>query len=208
MVFDWWRRLLERNLGRNPHDEAGPWPPATRIAFVAPWFDARHGPVFSSFSDPELAAWSPDVIAAPLEALLELAEAVLHGGAEGPEAQIGLAPLTGVGRPPIHPAQRNLLWLALRMPVFEQFRGPAGELLAWECEAHTGLHVVSGRAEFSLRRGDPEIRLRLGRDSLYVPTGIAGRIETEPCACGRPGPRLCDLRAAGETSRRALTAAV
>ncbi len=208
MKFDWWRRLVDKRPGRSGEPEGGPWPLETRVAFVGPWFRPRWAPVFSSFSDPELARYRPDVIAAPLPTLLELGEAVLHGGANAPEAELGVAPLTGVGRPAIRPAERNLLWLALRMPVFEQFRGPAGELLAWECEAHAGLHIVAGRAEFFRSRGEAEIRMRLTRDSISVPTGLEGRVETEPCACGREGPRLCGLRTVGQTPEQALTAAV
>ncbi len=208
MKLDWWRRLVAGRGGRNGEAEGGPWPPGTRVAFVAPWFRPRSAPAFPSFRDPGLARYRPDVIAAPLPALLEMAEAMLRGKADPAEAELGVAPLTGVGRPAIHPAERNLLWMALGVPVFEQFRGPAGELLAWECEAHAGLHVVAGRAEFFKARGETEIRVRLTRESIAAPTGLEGRIETEPCACGREGLRLCDLRTAGETPEQALTAAV
>ena len=42
-------------------------------------------------------------------------------------------------------AERERLWRAFRVPVFEQIIAPDGELLAAECEAHDGLHIeISG----------------------------------------------------------------
>ncbi len=62
---------------------------------------------------------------------------------------------------------RDRLWRAFHVPVFEQVVGKAGELLAFECEAHDGLHVESPRLP------------------------LKGEIVcTEPCACGRETPRI------------------
>ena len=43
--------------------------------------------------------------------------------------------------------QRQRLWLAFRVPVFEQIIGKNGALLAAECEAHDGLHIESPKLE-------------------------------------------------------------
>jgi hypothetical protein len=68
--------------------------------------------------------------------------------------------------------QRQRLWLAFRVPVFEQLIGKDGALLAAECEAHSGLHIESPKLE-SQR---PE---------------IAGwSVENGPCGCGRKTPRI------------------
>jgi hypothetical protein len=43
----------------------------------------------------------------------------------------------------LRPEEQERLWNLFGVPVFEQVLSPAGELLAYECEAHGGLHVVS-----------------------------------------------------------------
>jgi hypothetical protein len=63
--------------------------------------------------------------------------------------------------------QRDRLWAAFRVPVFEQIIGDRGELLAAECEAHAGLHIEW-----------PSFR----------PSGL--RLEPAACPCGRKTPRL------------------
>jgi hypothetical protein len=59
------------------------------------------------------------------------------------------------------------LWQAFRVPVFEQIIGRAGELLAAECDAHDGLHVLSPKLDVEGKR-----------------------IDVSPCACGRKTSRL------------------
>ena len=63
--------------------------------------------------------------------------------------------------------QREQLWQAFRVPVFEQIIGERGQLLAGECEAHQGLHVET--AAFSPQE--------------YP-------LDTSPCPCGRSTPRV------------------
>jgi hypothetical protein len=57
-----------------------------------------------------------------------------------------------------------LLWRSFGVPVFEEHLSQNNELLAMECDAHSGLHVVAGCA---------------GR-----------RLESERCACGNRSPRI------------------
>jgi hypothetical protein len=64
-------------------------------------------------------------------------------------------------------ADRDQLWRAFRVPVFEQLIGPQGERLAAECEAHDGLHVEA-------------------QDHNW--TGYA--IDEGLCACGLRTPRV------------------
>jgi len=77
--------------------------------------------------------------------------------------------------------QRQQLWSAFRVPVFEQIIGENGALLAAECEAHSGLHKESPKLE------------------------VAGLIiEGGPCGCGRITPRI---RLAGRTEEVRAAAA-
>ena len=59
---------------------------------------------------------------------------------------------------------RELLWSAFGVPVFEQYLDPRNRLLATECDAHAGLHVVRGCEHLDL--------------------------EHEVCPCGSAVPRL------------------
>ncbi|MBV8841197.1 MAG: hypothetical protein JO307_00170 [Bryobacterales bacterium] len=63
--------------------------------------------------------------------------------------------------------QRDRLWRAFRVPVFEQIVTENGALLAAECEAHDGFHIEAPSLAF-----DPCC------------------IEVKPCGCGRTTPRL------------------
>lgn len=64
-------------------------------------------------------------------------------------------------------ADRERWWKAFEAPLFEQIIGEDGELLAFECEAHDGLHVASAKFEVS-------------REELDVSV----------CGCGRTSPRV------------------
>jgi hypothetical protein len=68
------------------------------------------------------------------------------------------------GQSGISHEDRELFWNAFGVPVFEQILGLRNELLAMECDAHCGLHVVNGCADLHLERG--------------------------VCACGSSAPRL------------------
>jgi hypothetical protein len=61
---------------------------------------------------------------------------------------------------------RDFLWRVFQVPVFEQFRGPSLELLAWECEAHDGLHA-----------NDKDVNFGGGNDPVIQ----------EACSCGVDG---------------------
>ena len=63
--------------------------------------------------------------------------------------------------------QRQRLWRAFRVPIFEQIIGDHGVVLAAECEAHSGLHIESATRKL---RG-------LSTDKT-------------PCGCGRTSPRI------------------
>jgi len=64
-------------------------------------------------------------------------------------------------------ADRERWWRRFGVPVFEQIIGERGELLAAECEAHDGLHLVD----------------EAGRS-------LGGELDESPCGCGRKSPRL------------------
>jgi len=108
----------------------------------------------------ESAAFAPAAIVATRVQLLALAQT---------PPQLTHA-LIAVSRPQemlLSAADRDQLWRAFRVPVFEQIIGPRGQRLATECEAHDGLHVEESTRDWT---------------GFTTDTGL--------CACGRRTPRV------------------
>jgi len=81
-------------------------------------------------------------------------------------------------------ADHERLWSKFRVPVFEQIIGEECELLAAECEARDGLHIVSISA---YQAAIDSYAMAAGRAAALE---IAGNIDESPCACGRSSARL------------------
>jgi len=109
----------------------------------------------------EAAAFAPSSIAGTFEQMCDLEQVSI------PSLSHALVILERAGQPRLSEDDRDRLWRAFRLPVFEQVIGESGELLAWECEAHDGLHV----------------------ESRHLPLEHE-TVDTSPCACGRTTPRL------------------
>ena len=101
-----------------------------------------------------------------------------------------------VDRGLLREADRDSLWRAFELPVFEQIRGLDGELLAWECEAHTGLHLHAEHAvaEAPGNGGGGELVLTslagLRYPMLRMLTGLIGRYAEGLCECGEKSGRV------------------
>ncbi|MCW5978172.1 MAG: hypothetical protein KIT09_08840 [Bryobacteraceae bacterium] len=148
----------------------GPWQVASRTAVLSPWFPVNGGArVFFEFTPLALARFRPGVIAGPVEALRDLARRSMREGAVAPLPDFGLIAFTGRSRTPLTESDRDLFWRAFQAPVFEQYRDDRGRLLAAECEARQGLHILGEDAPRALD---------------------AFRLAHEPCACGLKSPRL------------------
>ncbi len=109
----------------------------------------------------EAAAFAPAALAGTLEQLCALDRHMV------PSLTHALIVLGRPGMDRLTEENRDRLWRAFRVPVFEQIIGKSGELLAAECEAHDGLHVESRR---------------LPIENEYV--------DSSPCPCGRKTPRI------------------
>jgi hypothetical protein len=131
--------------------------------------------VFASGWCAEAAAFAPAAIAGTLQQLLEL------GVNDPPALTHALIVLHRPGEAFAGGADRERLWRAFHVPVFEQIIGDQGVLLASECEAHDGLHIDVA-----------------GLDCTPY------SVETSLCACGRKSPRLSHA----ETAERTRAAAV
>jgi phenylacetate-coenzyme A ligase PaaK-like adenylate-forming protein len=167
---------------------------------VTPWFPVKRSTrAFQEISIRTLERHRAEAVAGPATALRYLAEQALADGAALPSLKYGVIALAGIGHPPLSAEDRDLLWSAFHVPVFEQFRGLRGELLASECHAHQGMHVHTGEAVFEGADGGlRELLLTSPRDGNHAPlklaTGLEAAIDDSPCACGETSPRLVGLQ--------------
>lgn len=132
--------------------------PTPRTAILAPGFqETKLVRVFPTGWNEEAARFNPTSIAGPTEQLRRAAERRL-------QLQHAVIAFTYDGQAGLSDDDRDLFWDSFGVPVFEQHLGPGNELLAMECDAHAGLHVMG---DFG--------HMRLDRNS---------------CACGNPAPRF------------------
>ena len=96
--------------------------------------------------DVQLARFSPQVIAAPYEVLLALSAAV-----QPTHAVVVLSKPSGAR---LITRERDRLWSLFEVPSFEQVISDGGELLASECDAHDGLHILADPAQLGFPAQD------------------------------------------------------
>ncbi len=87
-------------------------------------------------------------------------------------------------------SERDRLWDAFQVPLYEVLTGFDGSCLACECEA--GALHAAGTALFEQAGGRlwftslEDVR----HPSIRLETGLEGGLDDSPCDCGRPGTRL------------------
>jgi hypothetical protein len=135
-----------------------PMNPTTRTAILSPGFqETKLVRVFPHGWNEEAARFKPSSIAGPVEQLRRLTKLDLR-------LRHAVIVFTYGGEAALCDDDRDIFWEAFGVPVFEQYLGRGNELLAVECDAHTGLHLVG---DFETLNGS-----RKG------------------CACGSPNPCL------------------
>ena len=175
MIFDRFR-LTRKSVFRYPMD------PAPRTAVLAACFRQARFPakspirVFPRGWSEEVAAFAPAALASTREQLFGLAAAE-----RPPSLTHAVIVLESPGDGLLSAGERERLWRAFRVPVFEQIVGARGRLVAAECEAHEGLHV----------------------ETPGLPWGSLPsqgyRLELAACGCGRNTPRLVSALPAERT---------
>jgi hypothetical protein len=137
--------------------------PAAPTAVLIPGFrSAGNLRVFESGWCEDVLTFAPAAIAATPAQLDALRTTPI------PSLRNAIIALVRPGEPNLTEEDRERLWRAFRVPVFEQRIDESCALLAAECEAHDGLHVEA-----------PGIVPREGEV-----------LETAPCGCGKTTPRL------------------
>lgn len=135
-----------------------PIDPAPRTAILAPGFrETRLVHTFPQGWNERSRRFNPASVAGPLDKLQAMAR-------DPWPIEQAVVVFSYAGAAGLSEDDRELLWNAFGVPVFEQYLSPKNRLLASECDAHCGLHVVSGCEGF--------------------------RLEDEVCACGNPAPRI------------------
>ncbi len=92
---------------------------------------------------------------------------LVHAAAAGAQPRRAVFVERHQKNPFLSPRQRDELWDRFGVPVLAVLVDERGDLLGYECEAQSGVHL-----------------------SGSVPAGARLRVEQCPCDCGRPGSRL------------------
>jgi hypothetical protein len=136
--------------------------PAPRTAVLVPGFRLRRGMLFFDEQHrADVARWKPQAVAGFLDQIMHIQAAPTHA----------IVAFSSPGCP-LTDADRDRLWRRFHVPIFEQIIAADRRLLAYECEAHSALHVVCPPEEVpagEVRRG----RCRCGKDAdLLVPEPV------------------------------------
>jgi hypothetical protein len=150
-----------RNLWRKKPVLVYPIPPAPPTAVLIDGFRAAGNiRVFEHGWNEDAAAFAPAAVAGTPAQLVALPPI--------PSLKNALIALVRSNEPGLSEEDRARLWRVFRVPVFEQRIDESCNLIAFECEAHDGLHIESPVA--APREGEV--------------------VEAAPCGCGRTSARL------------------
>jgi hypothetical protein len=113
-----------------------------------------------------------------------------------PKLSDAIVVLNSVEHGLLHPGEKEMLWKTFGVPVYSQWLGLEGETLAWECEAHQGLHWNRQAMELEHEGGQFLVTSLLAkrRVTRRLETGWNGEIDSRPCPCGETAPRIRYLR--------------
>jgi hypothetical protein len=143
----------------------------------------------------------PEAIAGSFSALQRLAHNVRSGRVSVARTVRRIIVRSRIDGELLPEANREFLWQALELPLFEEVRGLDGELLAWECEAHAGLHVNAECALVEEPAGGGEELLITSLTGMCYPilrlrTGLVAQRARGLCGCGEKSGRLILPRSA------------
>jgi hypothetical protein len=182
-----WKRTRRRALAppRTPMvlpDLCYPLDPLPRIAVLGLVVAQPPGVFcFPEWSVRQLEMSRPETLAGSYRDLILVAELGDRGILQLPPLTRPLLVLSRAEEGPLTSVQQESLWRHLRMPFYEQLRDECGKLLAYDCDAHEGFHVVSHAvAEYAIEayHGPCPCGSRIGRVSLS-PQSIASAASIE-----------------------------
>lgn len=138
--------------------------PARTAILVRGFAETRRVRVFPEGWSDRVARFEPEIVAARIVQLRKLACSDPR-----PEISHALVVLRYDTDPPPSKDDRDRLWRLFGVPVFEQYLNERNEVLAMECDAHAGLHVVQGCL-----------------DQAFLDQTMDATL----CCCGNPAPRF------------------
>ena len=188
-----WSALLqeERTAAALPGLEY-PLPGVARVAVIGARYRAQSGVVsFPHWRSSELERWRPQALAGTRAELFSLGQLRERRYLTLDYLVYPLVVFSTLREGPLTAADHDRLWELFGLPVYEQIRDAAGALLARECDARTGYHLLPDE------NGVP----KLGPARLRA-AGWQGDLVPGLCPCGE----LC-LRWLPAASLRALSLA-
>ena len=182
---------------RKPAWRQVPHSQETRSALMLPYPEARKGVDVCHPTTPERAdLYSTGGIASATADLYNLSKALSAPAPFAWTVDHALVVFCGIDAGVMTDAQHEDLWEKYQIPVFQQFVGTDGRVVAAECEVHAGLHIRADAAVFECV--DNELVMTSLTDeqspALRMQSGLCGVIEREACECGRGEPRIVGLR--------------
>lgn len=128
--------FLPFRLSKTAPSFVHPLDPAPRTAILVPGFQStRSIRVFPHGWDDAARKFAPAAVAGTFDQLLSLA-------GQGVQLTHAVICLSWRRKDLLTASQRELLWSAFGVPVFEQYLGSDNVLLAFECGAHASLHAT------------------------------------------------------------------
>jgi phenylacetate-CoA ligase len=95
------------------------------------------------------------------------------------------------------PAMREDIEAAFEVPCFNQYGCQDAGVSAFECEYHTGMHLISMRSFTEVLSGDKFISTDLSNNVMFLPrynTGDLVRMSARLCKCGRGLPLIKEIK--------------
>jgi hypothetical protein len=173
---------------------------APRTAVLMPGFHQTQSVKYVPPDWTLLARFRPEAVAASVGMLRMLAKGIASGRGDLPSLRYAMIAFTGPWAGGLlQEEDRDLFWRVFQVPLFEQHLGPDGRVVAWECEAHRGLHLMPTRAVVENLDHDQLLVTSLTdlrRPAVRLRTRLAGSIADDDCPCGETSPKLLELRSA------------
>ncbi len=193
---------------RRPARRRPPDGPETRSALLVEYAEARAGlgtcrSAAVDDSDP----YSPQSTANFTADLFRLSRALQSPPPTELPCDQAVVVFSGMEAGILTEEQRDDLWNRFQTPLFEQFVGTDGRIVAAECEVHDGMHIRLDDAIVESHCGEIVLTSLTDREApaLRVLSGLSGEIEHAPCECGRAEPRLMRVgQAAGSKTVTAV----
>ncbi len=181
-----------------PQAFRSPFEHTTKTAILMPGFEQTSTvKMFAQNWTQGLKRLGASALAAPVSVLREMAATIELGQQEVHELRHFVVSFTGGDLGELSEEDREQFWRAFQVPVFEQRVGFDGRVVASECEAHEGLHIMAERAAFEETAASELLMTSLTDlryPTLRVGTRMARSIEHECCGCGNASPRLVAAR--------------